>query len=320
MEPLAGTALTVGPVALGTMTFGGQVDAAEAARMIDVAREAGVVMFDTANAYVDGASEEILGELLAPIRDEVLIATKVGNRRRPPEEAGLSRSQILNAVDASLRRLRTDRIDLYYLHIPDRRVDVEVTLETMDELLQAGKIRHVGQSNYAAWEMAAMRCIAERRGFAPIRVAQTMYNLLARRIEGEYASCTQALGISSIVYNPLAGGLLTGKHRLDRGPDPGTRFGLRQLYRDRYWNDVQHRAVARFMSIADEAGMSPVELALRWAREQPVVDTILLGATSVDQLRQNLQALDGPAPDPVICKQLDEVWQELAGVAPDYWR
>lgn len=320
---LPGTDLVVGPASLGTMTFGGQVDRHEAAEIVEVARESGITMFDTANSYGEGMSEQILGEVVRPFRDEVLIATKVGSRRiAKPDEQRLSAEAIRANVDDSLRRLGTDVIDLYYLHVPDRDVPVEETLQTMDELVRVGKVRYVGQSNYAAWEITQMRAIGERRGFSPIRVSQVMFNMLARRPEGSYADCTSALGIGNVVYNPLAGGLLTGKYASRFGTSAnveGTRFE-RDLYKDRYWNEVQHQAVTSLTGIAQRAGISLVELALRWVKEQPLVSTVLLGASSASQLAENMRAMRQPPLPEDVLKEIDEVWHPLGGAAPRYWR
>ena len=318
-----GTDFVVGPASLGTITFGGQVHRDEAAKIVEVARESDITMFDTANSYGEGMSEEILGEIVRPFRDEVLIATKVGSRRiAKPDERRLSAEAIRVNVEDSLRRLGTDVIDLYYLHVPDRDVPVEETLEAMDELVRAGKVRHIGQSNYAAWEITQMRAVSERRGFSPIRVSQVMFNMLARRPEGSYADCTSALGIGNVVYNPLAGGLLTGKYASRFGTSgsvEGTRFE-RDLYKERYWNKVQHQAVTGLMSIAQRAGVSLVELALRWVKDQPLVSTVLLGASSASQLAENMRAMrEPPLPEDVL-DEIDQVWHPLAGAAPRYWR
>lgn len=322
-ETLQGTDLAVGRAAFGTMTFGGQVNAEDATRMVEIAREGGVTMFDSANSYGDGESERLLGAAVKPFRDEVIIATKVGSRRiADPDEERLSPAAIRESVEESLRRLQTDVIDLYYLHMPDRSVDVEASLEAMDGLVRAGKVRYVAQSNYPAWEMTQMRCIAERRGFQPIRVSQLMYNMLARRPEGSYADCTAALGISNVVYNPLAGGLLTGKYFSyfeESGSVEGTRFE-RDLYQDRYWNQTQHEAVRHLTGLAADAGISLIEMALRWIAHQPLAHCVLLGASSADQLAQNLRAVNKEPLDPAVSAAVDAVWERLQGVAPAYWR
>jgi len=311
----------LGPAVLGTMTFGEQTDEAAAGRMVGVARDAGVRMFDTANSYVGGRSEEILGRVVAPFRDEVLIATKVGNLGSKGGEGSggqLTADAIRSEVDGSLRRLGTDRIDLYYLHRPDWRTPIEETLGVCEELVRAGKIRAVGLSNYAAWQSMETLCIAQREGWSPAVYAQPMYNAITRRLDDEYRSFALRYGIRNIVFNPLAGGLLTGKHTFDAGPDEGTRFGLRSSYQERYWATEYFDAVETLRTIAADAGMGLIELVLRWLDAQPLVHKVLLGASKVEHLEANLHALDGPAPDPESVKRIDEVWQRLRGAAPAY--
>ncbi len=306
---------TLGRVALGTMTFGTQVDEPTAQRMVERCLDAGVTMFDTANTYTGGRSEELLGRIVAPIRQEVLLASKVGGQSgdRP-----LSADTIRREVDASLRRLGTDYLDLYYLHRPDPSTPLEETLPALQELVASGKVRFLGLSNYAAWQVGELLHLAGD-GPAP-RVSQPMYNLLARRIEEEYVAFSSHHGLVNIVYNPLAGGLLTGKHRADEPPPPGTRFRSSN-YRNRYWNEQQFRAVSELSAIAASTGCSLVELALGWLRSRPVVTTILLGASRFEHLDENLRAaVAGPSPDVDTCRRVDEVWAQLRGIAPAYNR
>lgn len=317
---LSGTDLTTSRVVLGTMTFGSQVDRNEAQAMVDTCIDAGVTMFDTANSYNAGRSEEILGDALRGRREEVLIATKVGNRVGPePEDGGLSRGAIHKAIDASLARLQTDYVDLYYLHKPDWETAIEESLEALEELVQAGKIRYGASSNYAAWQMVDMQWLAERHGWQPLRVSQPMYNLLSRRLDEEYATFSEHFDISNIVYNPLAGGLLTGKHQRLLAPDPGSRFTLDQ-YRQRYWNDAQFEAVEALTLCAREAGLSLIELSFRWLLSRRLVDAVLLGASRLDQLRTNLAACEVDELDEETSARCDEVWQALRGAAPSYNR
>lgn len=311
----------LGPAVLGTMTFGEQTDETAAARMVGVARDAGVRMFDTANSYVNGRSEEILGRIVAPFRDEVLIATKVGNLEAGGGKGSggqLSGDTIRSEVEGSLRRLGTDHIDLYYLHRPDWGTPIEETLGACDELARAGKIRAVGLSNYSAWQSMEALSTAQQEGWSPATYAQPMYNAITRRLDDEYRSFALRYGIRSIVFNPLAGGLLTGKHTFDAGPAEGTRFGLRSSYQDRYWATEYFEAVEALGVIAADAGMGLIELVLRWLDTQPLVHKVLLGASKVEHLEANLRALDGPPPDVASAKRIDEVWQRLRGAAPAY--
>lgn len=317
---LNGTDISTGRVVCGTMTFGSQVDERAAAAMVQACLDAGVTMFDTANAYSAGRSERLLGEILKGRRHEVLIATKVANAMGPDrDDAGLSQAAINKAIDASLERLQTDYVDLYYLHRPDPLTPIEESLEALEGLVRAGKIRYGATSNYAAWQMAEMLWLAERNGWQPLRVSQPMYNLVARRIEDTYAAFASSCGISSIVYNPLAGGLLTGKHQPGEPVEPGSRFTL-EHYRQRYWNDAQFAAVAALRGIASDAGLSLVELSFRWLLSRPLVDAVLVGASSLDQLRANLAACDASTLDADVAARCDEVWQTLRGAAPAYNR
>jgi len=227
---LAHTDLAVSRVCFGAMTFGSQVDTAAGAGMVDLAIEYGVNFFDTANSYNAGRSESMLGGILKGRRDRVILASKVFNKMGDgPDDAGLARGAILKQVDKSLRRLQTDYLDIYYLHQPDESVPLEETLGAMDQLVREGKVRYPATSNFASWQVARMFCIGGREGYRPPYISQPMYNLLARGIEQEFLPMAKSYGVSTVVYNPLAGGLLTGKQQRDR-PLPGTRFDNNPLY------------------------------------------------------------------------------------------
>ncbi len=317
MQPPDGTDLELPRLALGAMTFGDPVDELTADTMLGMALDAGATMVDTANGYADGASEEIVGRLLRGRRHEVLLATKVGSpgvADGPP----LSPAEIRRWITHSLRRLRTDYVDVYYLHRPDPATPLAETLGAMHELVVDGLVRHVGVSNHAAWQLTQMHWIAERQDADPVRVSQPVYHLLARRIEDEYLACTQQLGIRNVVYNPLAGGLLTGKHAAGAGPAPGTRLADKAHYHRRYWNDAMLAAVDQLAAVARDAGISMPELAFRWVLSQPHVDTVLLGASRPDQLRENLDACRGGPLASDVLETCDEVWDQVRGVAPSY--
>jgi aryl-alcohol dehydrogenase-like predicted oxidoreductase len=319
---IPGTDLTIGPFVLGTMTFGTQLDEKGAEQAVHRSREAGVTMFDSANSYGGGRSEELLGRIVAPFRDEVQLVTKVGSYRSvdDPDAPRLDRASLLRECDGSLTRLGTDHIDLYYLHMPDPRTPIEESLAACQELVDAGKVRHLGVSNHAAWQLTEAAYLAEHRGWPRVRVSQPMYNLLARRLEEEYTACTEHLGIANLVYNPLAGGLLTGKHRRDAEPEEGTRFARRAAYVDRYWNEAQFDAVDRLGRVADEAGMTLIELSLRWLLGRDAVTGVIVGVSSIDHLDTNLAAADGPPLDASTLEAIDEVWDTLRGPAPAYNR
>ncbi|HUQ95932.1 MAG TPA: aldo/keto reductase [Bryobacteraceae bacterium] len=314
------TGLNVSRVVLGTMTFGGQADETTSGQILDRALDAGINFVDTANAYNKGVTEEILGRALKGRRDRVVLASKVFNKMGDAaDEQGLSRKAIERAIEDTLRRLRTDYLDLYYLHAPDWNVPIEESLAAMDSLVQAGKVRFPASSNYASWQVVQMLSLAANYGYRPAAVTQPMYNLLARGIEQEYLAMTQYYGISTVVYNPLAGGLLTGKHRR-QAVTPGTRFDKNKMYQDRYWHDNMFDAVDALQEIAREERRTLVSLALNWIYHHTVADCMILGATSVEQLDENLKALEeGPLSENAL-RGCDAIWDALRGPAPKYNR
>ncbi|KAA5828343.1 aldo/keto reductase [Saccharopolyspora hirsuta] len=308
---------------LGTMTFGDTAPVAEAEAMLDAALDAGITEVDTANGYAKGTTEELLAPLIAPRRDRIRLATKAG---MPHPDAGehspLSPQGLRASVEGSLRRLGVDHIDLFYLHQPDYAASVEDTLRTVADLVAEGKIRELGVSNFAAWQIVELNHVADRVGAPRPVVAQQLYNLLARRIDDEYAAMASATGLDTVVYNPLGGGLLTGKHRF--GSEPGSgRFGdsvLAGMYRQRYWDERLFEAVSALGRIADGAGLPLTELALRWLPTRPVVGAVLLGASKLDHLTSNIAALRrGPLPADVAAA-CDEVGAALHGPMPAYNR
>jgi aryl-alcohol dehydrogenase-like predicted oxidoreductase len=302
------------------MTFGGQTDEASATRMIDLCQEAGINFLDTANVYNKGASEEMLGRVLGTRRRDFILASKVRNKMGDaPDQAGLSRAAILRAIDESLRRLRTDYLDLYYLHLPDYGVPIEESLDAMNEVMKQGKVRYLASSNYSAWQMTEMFGIAQRKSYEAPWVAQPMYNLIARGIEQEYLPMCKHFEVSNIVYNPLAGGLLTGKHKRD-APIPGTRFDKNKMYLDRYWHPADFDAVDQLNQVAQKAGRSLVSLSLNWLYHHTATDCIILGASRAEHLEQNLATLrDGPLTAETV-EACDQVWTELRGPTPKYNR
>jgi 1-deoxyxylulose-5-phosphate synthase len=315
---LNGTSLEVSRACLGTMTFGAQAGPAESARMLDMALEAGIDFLDTANVYAGGESERLLGEMLGARRKSLVLASKVG-MKTPSEPGGLAGAAVMAAAENSLSRLRTDYLDIYYLHTPDYSVCIEETLEAADRLVQQGKVRHVATSNYASWQLCRLLWTAAERKLASPRVAQPMYNLLARRIEDEFLPACRELGVGTVAYNPLAGGLLTGKQKLE-APLPGSRFDGNKIYTDRYWNEAAFQAVGRLGELAAGAGRSLASLALNWLLRHSAVDSIILGASRPEQLAENLAAMgDGPLSAEMLTG-CDEVWAELRGPAPKYNR
>lgn len=308
---------------LGTMTFGDTVGPDESATLIDTALDAGVTGLDTANGYAAGKTETLLAPLLATRRDRVVLATKAG---MPHPDAGdhspLSPAGLRASVEGSLRRLEVEHIDLFYLHQPDRAAEPGDTMSTVAELAAEGKIGALGVSNYAAWQVAELDRLAVQLGAPRPVVAQQMYNLLARRIEDEYVEYAATVGPRTMVYNPLGGGLLTGRHRFDEAPDEG-RFAtsvVADMYRKRYWDRQLFAAVDELSGIAGNAGIGLVELALRWLLSKDATDHLLLGASRLAQLEANLRAAAaGPLPAEVVTA-CDEVGDRLRGPMPAYNR
>jgi aryl-alcohol dehydrogenase-like predicted oxidoreductase len=317
---LGDTDLVVSRIALGTMTFGAQVDEANAAVMVDQCLEHGAPFIDTANAYNAGRSEEMLGRILKGRRDRVVLASKVGIKMGDgPDERGLSRAAIARGIDESLRRLQTDRLDLYYLHQPDPATPLDESLEAMDRLVRGGKVRYVGASNYAAWQVCRMLGLAEASGWPAVRVVQPMYNLLARGIEPELLPMCRSFGLSTVAYNPLAGGLLTGKHS-DEAPIAGSRFERMPAYRDRYWHPANLTAVRELAKAAQAEGRSLVNLAFCWMLHHTPVDCVIIGASSPRQLRENLEAAGSGPLNPEAIAACDAVWKHIRGPVPQYNR
>lgn len=317
---LGKTDLKVTRLSLGTMTFGSQTSEQDAVRMVDRCLEAGINFFDTANVYNKGLSETITGKALKGRRHNVVLASKVrGKMGDEPDDEGLTRAAVRKAIDATLKRLQTDYLDLYYLHQPDWKTGIAESLDAFDELVREGKVRYPATSNYAAWQISQMLWISQDHGYIAPTISQPMYNLLARGIEQEYLAFCKECNVAVIPYNPLAGGLLTGKHK-PQAPIAGTRFDGNKMYQDRYWHPEYFTAVQELTDIAARAEMSLVSLSFRWILSQPIVDSIILGATRVEQLEENIKLCQGPPLSEEILKACDEVWEKLRGVTPKYNR
>jgi aryl-alcohol dehydrogenase-like predicted oxidoreductase len=317
---LGKTGLQTAPLTLGTMTFGSQLDESAARTVVDLCLERGIHFIDTANAYNAGQSEAMLGRILTGRRDRVILASKVGIKvGDSPEDQGLSPAAIRKQIDGSLKRLQTDYLDVYYLHQPDYATPLAQSLAAMDELVRAGKVRVVAVSNYASWQVCQMQWLAEKNGWQPIAMVQPMYNLLARRIEQELLPCCREFGLAVVPYNPLAGGLLSGKHQ-PAAPIAGTRFERMPLYRDRYWHSENFAAVERLKQIAEQADRSLVELAIGWVIQQPAITSAILGVSRIEHLESALATLDKPPLSAEILAACDEVYAPLRGIAPNYNR
>ena len=317
---LKGTDLTVSRTCFGTMTFGSQVDEALASSMVNYCLEQGINFFDTANVYQLGVSEQLLGKALSGKRESVVLASKVrGKMGEAPDQNGLSRAAIMRAVEESLQHLRTDYLDIYYLHQPDYDVPIEESLETIQELVKAGKVRYPATSNYSSWQVGQMLCLAQREHYQPATIAQQMYNLVARGLEQEFVPMAKELSVSIVAYNPLAGGLLTGKHN-SASITPGTRFDKNSMYQDRYWHEQNFHAIQRLQAIAQKAGRSLISLSLNWLMHHTALDCVILGASKLEQLKQNLALLDEGSLPPEVVELCDQVWRDLRGPTPIYNR
>jgi aryl-alcohol dehydrogenase-like predicted oxidoreductase len=265
----------------------------------------------------------MLAEIFAGRRDAATIATKAGIY---PGDAGgaplLSTAGLRSSLEASLRRLRTDHVDVYYLHQPDRSVPIAETVAALDDLVAEGKVRAIGVSNFSAWQIGDVFAACDALGTPRPILAQQLYNLVARRIEAEYAEFATTKGLATIVYNPLGGGLLTGRHSFTESPGEG-RFGssaLATMYKDRYWNAETFAVIEALGAIASEAGITLPELSLRWLLSKPVVSSVLLGGSKPHQLEANITAAQaGPLPDDVVAA-CDEAGLALAGSMPGYNR
>ena len=289
---LGRTGVRVSRLAFGTMPFGNDVDEPTAARMFAMARERGINLFDCADVYAEGRAETILGKLIAPCRDEVVITTKAYFPTGPDGNArGSSRYHLVRAVEASLRRLATDRIDIFFLHRFDDITPLEEVLRAVESLVSAGKILYPAVSNFAAWQTARALGIAEKHGWSPIACAQPMYNLAKRQAEVEILPLCQAEGIAVLPYSPTGGGLLTGKYGRERRPERGRLVDV-AMYRTRYGDASNYELAERFSEHARERGLDPVALAIAWVASHPAVTAPIVGARDTDQLARCLAALD----------------------------
>ncbi len=317
---LPGTSLKVSALSLGTMMFGGQTNEADSLAIMDYAFEQGVNFWDTANVYNQGESERIVGKALKNRRDDIILATKVfGQMGDKLNDKGLSRRNILSSVDASLARLDTDYIDVYYLHAPDYETEIEETLETMTGLVKAGKIRYIGVSNFAAWQIADMLAVCDKRGYIAPIITQNVYNAITRGIETELVPFLQAHKLGMAVYNPIAGGLLAGKHRPGK-PAENTRFAGNEMYYKRYWSDDNFTAVEKLTEIAAAHNMSVLQLAMRWCASRSGVTSIISGVSKLAQIEQNIATLEGDFLNQEVLAACDAVWSSLAGTRFGYNR
>jgi aryl-alcohol dehydrogenase-like predicted oxidoreductase len=305
---------------VGCMNFGKRTPEPEARAVIARALERGLRVFDTANAYNGGESERIIGRAVKADRERVAIATKVGFGRvvdGAPE--GLRPERVLRAIDESLDRLGTTYVDVYYLHVPDHRTPIEETLSAMKDVLASKKARAWGVSNYASWQILEMMHIADREGMPRPVVSQQMYNLYIRQLDIEYFKFTARYPIHTTVYNPLAGGLLTGKHEASGPVLAGSRFDKNALYKNRYWTDVFFEHLVDVRAIAEKAHMTMVELAYAWTASRKSIDSILVGAATVAHLDAAIEACKRELPTTAE-GELDALHQAIVGTNASYAR
>ena len=324
---LGRTGLQVSRLCLGTMTFGLQSDEQTSVAILDKAAEGGIDFLDTSDAYplggdlsTRGVTEEIMGRWLRGKRDRFIVATKCFAPTGPaPFDGGNSRKHIMAAVDASLRRLQTDYIDLYQLHGYDRDTPIDETLGALDDLVHQGKVRYTGCSNFLTYQLVRAVGRSETLRLARFDSVQPRYNLLFRQIEREMLPFCAEEGVGVIPYNPIAGGLLSGKHTRSAPPPEGTRFTLgnaAEAYQDRYWHDREFDTVEALRKVADKAGVSLVTLSVAWVLAHPAVTAPIIGASRAEQLDASLAAA-GFHLDEDLKLQLDELTREYRmGDAP----
>jgi aryl-alcohol dehydrogenase-like predicted oxidoreductase len=290
--PLGSTGVKVSELCLGTMSFGGEADEATAAAMYKACRDRGVNFFDCADVYVKGRSEEVLGSLIKGERDNLIITSKCHGATGDDINArGNNRRHIVRAVEASLKRLGTDRLDVYFMHHFDASLPLEEILRALESLVSDGKVLYLGCSNYAAWQIAIALGISERRGWPRFDVIQPMYSLLKRQAETEILPLAAAKNLGVICYSPVAGGVLSGKYIPGKTPNDG-RLVTHHKYADRYGEEGTLETAQKFADYARDHGYDPVSLAVAWVKSHLAVTAPIMGARSAEQLKPSLDAAD----------------------------
>jgi aryl-alcohol dehydrogenase-like predicted oxidoreductase len=303
------TGVKVSPLCFGTMSFGGDADKATSQALFHRCREAGINFFDCADVYQAGAAEEILGELVAPCRDELVLTSKVFFPTGEDVNArGASRRHIAASVEASLKRLKTDRLDFYFIHHFDADTPLEETLRVLDDLVRRGKILYPAASNFAAWQVMKALGISARTGWARLECIQPMYNLVKRQAEVEILPMALSETLGVITYSPLGGGLLTGKYGASRRPASG-RLVENKMYRTRYATDWTYDVAERFSDFAQARGLTPASLAVAWVAGHPAVTAPIIGARNLTQLEDSLKALE--------IKLTPELRAEISALSPE---
>jgi len=299
---VGGSDLQVSVLTLGTATFGGaneffrawgETDAAEATSLVDISLDAGVTLFDSADAYSNGLAEEILGKAIAGRRNRLLISTKAAFRTGPgPDDIGSSRKHLFEACEASLRRLGTDHIDLWQLHAFDALTPIDETLHAMDDLVRAGKVRYIGCSNFSGWHLMKSLSLSDRHGWARHVAHQAYYSLLAREYEWELMPLAIDQQVGTVVWSPLSGGRLTGKVARNEPIPEGSRTAKLGAHGPELPLEQLYQVVDVLRAIAEELGRSVSEVALNWVLHRPTVSTLVIGARNAAQLRENLGCVE----------------------------
>jgi aryl-alcohol dehydrogenase (NADP+) len=338
------TGLKVSALCLGTMTFGKQVDEATSLGIIERALDLGVTFIDTADMYVNGVTEQIVAKAIKGKRDALVLASKGGHVKklaakygeqrisgpidlarpapfRPweagagtgPNDMGLSRKHLMQALEGSLKRLGTDYLDLYYAHMPDYDTPLDETLRAMDDMVRQGKVRYIGCSNFRAFQVAKALGISDKQNLARWDFVQPPFNLLARDVEYELLPLCREEGVGVCPFSPMAAGLLSGKYEKDKAPLEGARYSLGHwgyTYNKPYWSDANFAAIEQYRKIAAQAGLSLSRFALAWALANPAITAIVNGSTSVKQLEDNVAATDVKL-SPDALKACDDVWRSF---------
>lgn len=304
---MGGTGVRVSKLAFGTMTFGKEADEATSAALFARCRDAGINHFDCADVYAGGVSEQILGRLVAPCRDEVVITTKAyfptGDG---PNARGGSRYHLVRAVEASLQRLGTDRVDIFYLHRFDDVTRLDETLRAVEDLVRQGKVLYLGVSNFAAWQTMKAIGLAEREGLGRLVCVQPMYNLVKRQAEVELLPMAQAEDLAVFPYSPLAGGLLSGKYGAGTRPEVG-RLTENKMYQTRYGDEAYYAAAERFSAVAKKWDVHPAALAVAWVAATPGITAPLVGARNLAQLEAVLPAAELEV-EPELHDEISSIW------------
>lgn len=290
---LGRSGLKVSAVGLGTNQFGNKVDLETTQRILDGALELGVNLLDTADVYASGRSEEFIGKAIRDRRDQFIIATKVRHKMGDgPNDTGASRQHIMQGIEASLRRLQIDTIDIYQIHGWDDSTPIDETMRALDDLLQAGKVRYIGASNFAAWQLCRANDLAEMHRWTQFVSVQPHYHMLERGIESELIPYCKAFDVGVLPYFPLAGGFLTGKYKRGEDAPEGSR-GEKSSYVQRYMaDDANHTALEKLTAWAQERDHSMPELAIAWLLAQPQTSSVISGATSLKHIESNVKAVE----------------------------